>query len=187
MNMKKLIVILSGVVIFVASTFTGYFMYQKNKPFLANQTYTTEANAVSFEDTTVISAKTAITKRIRYSKGLPVIIDSVEEASSENLGMDKKSAEQFYGKEGYLVVEFNSKRVILLKDIQTWPPNYYVVKEDNGVINTYFSDPEGKLSFLKASEMDIEAIPTEDQNDFKKGIAFKSLQEIEDLFEEYDS
>jgi hypothetical protein len=187
MNMKKLLVILSASVIFTASAFTGYFMYQKSKPFLSNQTYTTEANAVSFENTAVISTKTVITKRIRYSKGVPIVIDSVEEASSENLGMDKKTAVAFYKKDGYLVIEFTDKRVTLLKDLPAWPPNYYVVKEADGVINTYYSDQQGKLNFLKASDLDIEAIPVDDQNDLRKGIAFKSLQEIENLFEEYES
>lgn len=189
MPIKKLLIVLSAVIVCTASAITVYFMFENNFSVSLDDSSVLAANAspVSFVDSALITSDTQIVKRIRYSKGIPVVLEEALASGPENLGMNRKTASDYYKSDGYLIMEFSSEKVVMLKELPTWPPNYYVVKEDEGVINTYYTDSQGNPNFLKTSELELEQIPAEDQADLRKGLAFKTLQQIDLMLEEYDS
>lgn len=197
MNLKNLIIGLVLGITFVASCIAGYLTLTYNNKNIYGNNGVLSANAqdkqaqatkeVNINDQTVISSKMTIIKRVNYTEGIPTTIEYNESPGPEVLGMDRKAAEEYFKKQGFLLSDFNSKNVIVFKDINSWPPNYYVVKGEKGSLNIYSTNNEGKLQFLKKSQYSLDSLPKADREELQKGKSFPRLEDIDNMFDELDS
>jgi hypothetical protein len=202
MNIKKIGVGIIIIFVFISSCIAGFYTikyYQKgsktnNITNLNNKNNLKANNGVvpvsapgSIESNIVISEKTKIIKKYNYNLGIPTTKEIVETAGPDIIGMDRKSAEDYFRKQQFYISDFNDKNITLFKDINTWPPNYYVVKVENEVVNIYYTDNNGKLQFLKRTPYDIGSLPTTDLEELQKGKSFPKLEDIDSMFDELNS
>lgn len=194
-NIKKIAIGIMVIFIFVCSCITGYLTSQYHNKKLAktNKDSVVKVLAapvvknVNFDDESVVSQNTKIIKIYNYNMGTCTKIVQNEVAGIDILGMHRSDVQEYYKKDHFTMTEFNSKEVKLVKYINAWPPNSYVVKLEEGVVNEYYIDANGKLTFLKALDVSLGDLQIGDQEDIKLGKAFKSLEEIENMVDELQS
>lgn len=196
MNMRKLSVTIIITFLFVCSCIGAYFTLKYNntgaKVNVKIQSKSTPklipvSAAINIDNSTVINEKTKITKKINYTMGTSTTKETVESSGPDILGMDKKAASDYFGKQQFYIVDFNAKNVTLIKDINSWPPNSYIVKGEKGVVNIYYSDFNGKVALLKKADYTLDGLPNNDRLELEKGKAFESLDEIDRMFQELTS
>jgi hypothetical protein len=165
----------------------GYYLtlrhsnqFNKDNPRVAAETTLLPTN-------TVVSQSTRIIKRYRYSTGMGYIKDLEEKPTADILGMDKKSVDAYYKKLGYTLVDFTSKEVLVVKDMQLWPPGCIVVKESNGAVAVYDVDEDGNLKLKETTYILLEYLPEQDRNEVVKGKIYEDIEKVKELLEEYDS
>jgi hypothetical protein len=101
--------------------------------------------------------------------------------------MDEIEAGKYYKNNGFVLMEFTMKRIIVKKDINAWPPKSFVVKANGDVIGIYESNEEGKLQLKENTDIELDDLPGEDREDVKKGKIYESLEEVYWLLDEYKS
>lgn len=134
-----------------------------------------------------IGTSTQIVKQHKYIKGIEYTKLINENAGPEILGMDFKTAEKHFMDRGYLIVSFDSDKVILSKRIDSWAPETYVLKSDNNVMTIYKVNANGELTEPKATPITLDILPEHDKQEIIKGKTFETIEEAEALVEEYDS
>lgn len=134
----------------------------------------------------VVSPNCSVTVKIEYSKSGDV--ESRKVKSDAFAGKNKSTIES----EGYIVEAINSKELILLKKVDSYAPNKYVlgVKEECFVI--YRTDENGNLYIEdEASDITDIRVPTKgDYNLLVKGskhFQFNTRDEVEEKLGEYNS
>lgn len=133
-----------------------------------------------------IDSDAMIITRVNYTKGDPYVIETSAKAGSDIIGMTGKEAGEYYKKLNFLIVGFNSKKLILEKTVNEWPPSSYVVKIENDRIKIYQSDEKGRLTY----KQEVNLAPSQLSGDIKayvKGKTYKNMEDIEQDFDEYDS
>ncbi len=65
--------------------------------------------------------------------------------------------------------------------------SYYLIKEDNGVISVYKSDDSGHLSLVKTTEISLDYLSSGDQELFKYGIKKNTMDEVNELLQDFES
>lgn len=202
MNFKKICISVLIIFAFAVSCIAGYYTLKYNnnaKTNTKNNSVATDANvsaiikqtpvtaAVSVGNNIVISEKTKIIKKYNYNMGIPTTKEDIEASGPDTLGMDRKAAEDYFNKQQFYMIDFDEKNVVLYKDINSWPPNYYVVKGEKGAVNIYYTDNNGKLKFLKKSQYTLDGLPTSDIEELEKGKSFPKLEDIDNMFDELTS
>lgn len=192
MNIKRLAVGIIIIFLFIISSIAGYFTIKYSNSFShgkLGQNVDNKNNKIaqpaSVNIIQLINSNTKITKRDRYTKGAGIVVETVERPGPALIGQSREGTQQYFSNQNYLLTEFSSSGVVVIKDIPTWPPNYYVVKSDNNVINIYIADNKGdKLTLVQKADLDLDNLQTEERSEIEKGKIFKSLKDIEDMIEE---
>jgi hypothetical protein len=195
MFIKKFALFLILASTLVISSFAGYFtgLSYADKTIKSNfdtSPVSVAAETLEIEETpskVLIGPTTEIVKKHKYVKGLEFVKEFKEKPSSEILGMDMVSAKEHYNSKGYTVIEFTSDKVIVSKDIDSWPPECYIVKGENNTITIYRSDTEGNLTKIQDAEATLDILPTQDREEVLKGKIYETMEEVETLLEEYSS
>ncbi|KRQ87510.1 hypothetical protein ABG79_00849 [Caloramator mitchellensis] len=175
-----------------ASFIAGYFTtkrYVENNANAKNQIENEIAeNTVKLPDLDVIGPSTEIVFRERYTIGVEYNRDVVEKASSEVVGMKREEAAEYFKLKGYSIVDFDNRRVLVVKDIQDkWPVGCYVVKEQDGYIAIFEVNSNGELKLYRLTELKISDIPDTDKEEVIKGKVYETIEDALELIEEYTS
>jgi hypothetical protein len=194
--MKKTIGIAAALLLsLVTSFFAGYYTtlryVERNKVSQQNENLLHEElaeNTAKLPDLNVIGPNTEIVYRERYVKGVEYNRDVVEGATAEVVGMTKEEAEEYFKNKGYLVIDFSNERVLLVKDIKDkWPSGCFVVKEKDGFVAIFEVDENGELKLVKVTELKVTDLPDTDREEVIKGKVYESLEDANELIEEYTS
>ncbi len=189
MIQKRFAVILVLTFTLIISFIGGYFAtkyYNRNAEDQNANATAEAANLLSNRD--LINENTQILKRMTYNKNGAMFSKELEEKpTSDILGMDKATAENYFKLRGYNLIEFTTKEVVVKKDFDSWPPGCFVIKGNNGVIAVYEVDESGNLKLKENTELKLENLPEEDRKEVELGKIFESLDEAYWLLEEYSS
>ena len=141
--MKKLVIFIMMLLIFLASCGIGYFYLNtrddQKKESKADENILVENNVkeeyVSTETSEEkISPNTEITKEIFYSKCGHEIIE-IQNADTEMVNLTKEEFEKKY--KDYQIEEFSSKQINLYTQVAGICPEHYLVGESEGNITSY--------------------------------------------------
>ncbi|OFI05257.1 hypothetical protein CLOACE_18750 [Clostridium acetireducens DSM 10703] len=91
-----------------------------------------------------ISKNSKLVFKIKYKKS-GECIKQKEEKANKFAGKTKKELEDFYEKSGYEVNEVTKKEVILVKEVDKYSPNKYVLGIKDGHIAIYKTDKNGDM------------------------------------------
>ncbi|WDC83647.1 BofC C-terminal domain-containing protein [Caloramator sp. mosi_1] len=137
----------------------------------------------------IINEKTKIIKKDVYTKAGYFSLEEIIVPNEELLGANKEYAENYFRRQGYNVEYFTSERVVISKNIDnTWPPNVFIALANEGKVYIYQTDEYGNLKLKEETEINIESLPQQEQEDLKRGVIKRTYEEMEDfILEDLDS
>jgi hypothetical protein len=107
----------------------------------------------------VVSADANIVFKVKYIKSGEVITEK-EEKAQQLAGKKKDEVAEVYKNEGYKVQNITSAEVVLIKEIDKYAPNKYVLGIKDGRIAIYKTDKDGNM-FIENDRSDITDIKTD--------------------------
>ena len=97
--------------------------------------------------------------KVKYIKSGEVITEK-EEKAQQLAGKKKDEVAEVYKNEGYKVQNITSAEVVLIKEIDKYAPNKYVLGIKDGRIAIYKTDKDGNM-FIENDRSDITDIKTD--------------------------
>lgn len=86
------------------------------------------------------------------------------------------------------VGEFSSVQVVLSKVLDDYCPNHFVLKDKDGMVVIYMpSEDENKERDIQRTQISINKLPPDVQDEIKEGLVMDSLEEVEFFMESLDS
>lgn len=107
----------------------------------------------------VVSANANIVFKVKYIKSGELITEK-EEKINDLAGKRKEEVDEVYKNKGYKVQNITPAEVTLIKEIDKYAPNKYVLGIKDGYIAIYRTDKDGNM-FIENSRRDITEIKTE--------------------------
>lgn len=160
-KLRKALLAISTILVFALSC---YICITKIKDYNAKkdvyQFNTKEYNAVNANSDAdyTVSTKGNLIFKIQYDKSGDIEIEK-EESAKKLSGSTKNEVENFYRKSGYEVDSFSPLEVVLVRKVDKYAPDKYVVGIKNGFIAIYKTDKSGNM-FIEDSKRDITDIKT---------------------------
>jgi hypothetical protein len=195
MSYRKRVLIISGIIIFLASAFIISFNWGISKFGEDNSGDTNRTNkagvdtgkvtsALKLEDTVSPNAK--ITIKIKYIKSESTV-DKIAK-TSDFAGKTKAELEN----NNYIVESITPSEVILTKKVDSYEPNKYVLGVKEEYFAIYRTDDEGTM-YIEDESADITDIEVPTKGDYdllvkgSKYFQFNSKEEVEEKLGEYSS
>ncbi|MCX7695142.1 MAG: BofC C-terminal domain-containing protein [Caloramator sp.] len=185
---RKVYIFIAIILISIASFFAGYFTMQRYVGKQNKKDNVVAKTAVQLPEH-VINEKTKITKKDIYTRAGYFAIEENIVPNDELLGANKEYAENYFRRQGYNVEYFTSENVIITKNIDNaWPPKVFIALANEGKVYIYQTDEYGNLQLKEPTEISIESLPQQEQEDLKRGIIKRTYEEMEDfILEDLDS
>ncbi|MBZ4663230.1 MAG: hypothetical protein JG776_932 [Caloramator sp.] len=181
---RKVYIFIAIILISIASFFAGYFTMQRYIGKQNNKDNVVAKTAVKLPEN-IINEKTRIIKRDIYTRVGYFAIEENIIPNDELLGADKEYAENYFRRQGYNVEYFTSEKVIITKNIENaWPPKVFIALENEGKVYIYQTDEYGNLQLKQTTDISVEGLPQQEQEDLKRGIIKRTYEEMEDFINE---
>jgi hypothetical protein len=167
-NRKKIKTILLATLTIAIFSLSYYLCINKLKStYIKDKQYKVQNNSKALDNTvtvdsnmnTALLTNTKIIFKKKYTKSGETVTER-EENAGNLVGKKKKELEQIYKDEGYSVESINSSEAVLIKELDKYVPNKYVLGIKNGFIAIYKTDKEGNM-FIEDEKRDITDIKTD--------------------------
>lgn len=145
-----------------------------------------ETQVTSYGD--IIGTNTVLINKILYTQ-CEDVIEEEEKPTSDLIGLNKKGFEDYLAANrlNWDLESFSKEEIILIKRENKVCPNDYVVSVNKGYIAVYKYDKDGEKKLIDQTEIPINVLPTVDQEKLQRGIIVKTLDEVNQLLEDYSS
>lgn len=107
----------------------------------------------------VVAANANIVFKVKYTRSGEVVTEK-EEKAEDLSGKKKSEVDEVYKNEGYKVQNITSSEVVLVKEVDKYAPNKYVLGIKDGRIAIYKTDKDGNM-FIENDKTDITDIKTD--------------------------
>lgn len=84
------------------------------------------------------------------------------------------------------VETFSKDEIVLYKEIDDFCDEHYILKEENGQINIYKIDSEGKETLKEKTELSVEYLTETDKITLKSGIMVYGKEELNKIIEDFE-
>ncbi|MBP2032494.1 hypothetical protein J2Z42_001166 [Clostridium algifaecis] len=160
MDIIKLRKALLAILTILVFTVSCYICITKLKNYNTKKSTYQVSNAINTNSNLnkTVSAKGNLVFKVKYSKSGDIQTEN-EESASKLAGKTKSEIESIYEKSGYNVDSFNSLQVVLIRNVDKYAPNKYVVGIKDGFIAIYKTDKNGNM-FIEDSTRDVTDIKT---------------------------
>lgn len=179
---------LSFIIVFLISFSAGYLclksMTDSNLKSAQKEDKAVTASGVDSRE--LVTPDTVILKRIVYKSSGFSEEDAVK-ADSTMVGLGKDEAGKLLYKSGYSMLKFSPLKIEAVKEEDGYPPDSYILKGSGDSASVYRTDDKGKLIFLNKTDLMMKDLPAEDKEEIMKGKAFKTLDKLQELLDEYSS
>ena len=192
--MKKLIIFIIMLLIFLASCGIGYFYLntrtdQRNdskadegvtviKNDVENETISTETTEEK------ISPNAELTEVVLYKKcGHEIAKNS--KVPTDIVNLDEKEFEEKYKE--YQIEEFSDKQVSIYNEVDKMCPEHYKIGVAEGVVNIYRRNENGEEELYEMTNISLEYLPEEEQAKLDSGIEIIGEEELNSVLENLES
>ncbi len=192
--MKKLIIFIIMLLIFLASCGIGYFYLntrtdQRNdskadegvtviKNDVENETISTETTEEK------ISPNAELTEVVLYKKCGHEIAKS-SKVPTDIVNLDEKEFEEKYKE--YQIEEFSDKQVSIYNEVDKMCPEHYKIGVAEGVVNIYRRNENGEEELYEMTNISLEYLPEEEQAKLDSGIEIIGEEELNSVLENLES
>lgn len=191
LSLKRRVLMVSAITFILVACFTagyfavtGYFKWKNKGEYTADAEgkQTVNANA-SLEN--LVNSETIISLINRYiAEGKTVYTENNEVKADKNIiGMNKTQLTEYYRNKGYTLIEYSSSNVSLLKEIKVWPPNRYVVKDNNNKVAIFRVNNENALVIEEETNITMDLVPEGDKEAINIGKVYETLDEAREYVE----
>ena len=145
-----------------------------------------EMSVTKYGDT--ISKETTLVYKILYTQ-CQSVIEKMEQPSLELIGLNEKGFEEYLKQNhpNWEIESFSKKDIIVIKRENKICPNHYVISVNEGYIAIYKYDEDGTKSLVDQTEIPINLLPTVDQEKLQRGILVETMEDVNQLLEDYSS
>lgn len=128
--------------------------YQVNNKTGAQDTLTVHSNVDG-----VVSVNANVVFKVKYAKSGEIVTEKEEKADAL-AGKKKDEVNDVYKDEGYTVQNITSSEVLLIREVDKYAPNKYVLGIKDGYIAIYKTDKDGNM-FIEDDKRDVTDIKTD--------------------------
>lgn len=190
--LKKVVIFILMLLIFLASIGIGYFYLntrddQKNdinseeiiaENKIDNETISTENQ----EEKISPNAKVIIT---HFYKKCGHEIITEKEVDKEMVNLNKKELEELY--EDYEIENFSELQISLYKEEDGFCDEHYYIGEDRGMICIYKLNQEGEEELYESTNILIDYFPEEEKKEIKEKKEIIGKEELYSILENFES
>lgn len=109
--------------------------------------------AANSNNDAIVARDSNILFKIQYDKSGDIVLEK-EEPVGSLAGKKKSDVEAVYKNDGYEVQSINSSQVVLMKKVNSYAPNKYVLGIKDGYIAIYRTDKDGNM-FIENEKRDV--------------------------------
>lgn len=196
--MKKftfILYIISIIILGVLGAWIGTYMYKINSlgslesPILEgmeSKNLEEELALIANESEDIISPNATLILKTSYKKCGHEIQETMQ-VDSKYVNMNKEEFEREFLKdnENFIIENFSSKEVVVLKEIDTNCNEHYLLKENNGLVVIYKYDINGNKKEYQTTNIGIEYLTDKDKEELKEGIEVTGENELNSRLEDY--
>lgn len=151
-----------------------------------NLTKEDESTVTSYGDT--ITKETVIINKVFYTQCQDTI-ETEETVKAELIGLNEKGFKDYINqnKPGFEIEDFSKEKIVLKYRQNKVCPNHYLISINNGYIAVYKYDENGEKTLVNQTEIPVKMLPTVDQEKLQNGILVETLEDVEQLLEDFSS
>ena len=86
----------------------------------------------------------------------------------------------------WILEGFSKDEIILTKEVDSFCGEHYLLIEENGEVNIYSVDEEGKKSFKKKTDVTLDYLPETDRITLKNGLMVYGTENLNRVLEDYE-
>lgn len=191
---KRTIFILGLIALFLASAyFTNKFGKIQGENVVADEVTfnnSEEENTIQTEvlstavDEEKITPNTTFMLKKHYTDCGHTIIDKAE-IPEELVNLNEEELKEKYPK--WEIEKFSKEEVVLLKELDSFCGEHYLVTEEDGNVLIYMIDEKGSKSLVERTDIAFDYLPESDKTILKNGIYVYGNEELNKIREDFES
>ena len=108
-----------------------------------------------------------------------------EELDNYYAGKTKEELTEMFS--DWRMVSFSPERAVFLVEIDSYCPDHYLVKHEDGLMVIYRPDKEGIMLVVEAAEIPVERLSPDLLQELEEGIVVYGMEGVENIFESLGS
>ncbi|KXZ39417.1 BofC C-terminal domain-containing protein [Alkalithermobacter thermoalcaliphilus JW-YL-7 = DSM 7308] len=185
---SKIPILVLAFAMLLGGLYIGKFLEKKEetqviKPIVAdNVSEDIQDKGIVLKKGSIITFKTLFTK-------CNDVVEKTENIPDQLVGADEENVKK-YIKSNYPawnLIEFDQNMIVLFREINSYCQDHYEIGQEEGKLVIYKYDEEGRKQVVEKTEYPIEHLPEIDQEKIKNGIVVNSLEEVNQLLEDFGS
>lgn len=190
--MKKSIILIFFVLVFLASIGVGYFyLNTRNDQKKSIQAHENEITPKDIENKYVsteqseekISPNAKLVETIHY-ENCGHDVEKIEEIPKEVVNLSEDEFKERFDE--WKVDFFSEKEISISKEILSVCPDHYIVGASDGIVNIYKINEDGEEELYEATNISLEYLPEKDQKELEDRIEVIGKEKLNALLENYD-
>ena len=97
--------------------------------------------------------------------------------AQNELGMTRDELQEKYS--DWQITSYNTREIVLLKEIESYCPRHYVIGTKDGFVATFGFNENGTKRLIEVTEIPVEVLTPEDQRNLQIGIIADSEDDLE--------
>lgn len=164
-KIRNILLVIISIIVFVLSYYVCINRLRssniKNNEHLVNSKSREESGVLTVDSNidTAVSANANLVFKMQYNKSGDMVVEK-EKAAGDLVGKKKNELEEIFKDEGYKVKSITPEQVVLVKEVDKYSPNKYVLGIKDGCIAIFKTDKDGNM-FIENEKRDITDIKIE--------------------------
>ncbi len=187
--MKKVLILLTFIVIFLASIGLGFF-YLNTRTDQMKSSHTTEntvKNDIEYVSTEereeMISPNAEIEQTIYYEKCGHSYTNKID-TTDELINLKEKEFKEKY--KDWEINYFSSKKISIFKEYDEMCPEHYIIGESEGLVNIYRLNKDGEEELYETTNIFLSYLPEADQEKIRNKIQVVGMKNLNAVLENFD-
>lgn len=190
--MKRLIIFIMMLLIFLASIGIGYFYLntredqkkksKSNEVLIGNINTNETVSTENLEEK--VSPNSEITTTILYKKCGHEIVET-KKVDKEIINLNKEELEKIYKE--YTIETFSNGQISLYKEENKMCDEHFYIGESNGLICVYKLNEDGEEELYDSTNITVEYLPAEEKEKIDKKVEVIGKEELYKILENFES
>lgn len=191
---KSIITTIIVIILFLLSIGCGYFGIKNSKKNMKMQEYSKQVEEKENENT-IIKTVEASTSKVKIIPNTKLVIkkyyskcnhsiNAYVELPKEFINLGEEEFKEKYSE--WKVQKFTTEEVILLKEIDGFCNEHYVLRDKDGMIAVFKINENGDEILSKISNISTEYLTQNDLLNIKNGIKIYGTEELNKTLEDYE-
>ncbi|OPJ56757.1 BofC C-terminal domain-containing protein [Alkalithermobacter paradoxus] len=185
----KLPILIFACVVLVGGFYIGKFLEKREDKQVIKPIVADVENNENTEEPGIILKKGSIMTFKTLFKKCNDIVEKTENIPDELVGFDEDKLKRHvkFNYPAWNLIEIDPNSIVLFREIDSYCKDHYEIGEEEGRLVIYKYDEEGIKQMVEKTEYPISHLPEVDQEKIKNGIVVNSLEEVNQMLEDFGS